>query len=94
MDDPSSLRRSFAIALNRLGLLDETRGEQWVAQMVDKAWAFDAEKATPERLELLRAELAAVVRERFADLQAQWLDFEKSNPDHEVVSDLRSFLLY
>jgi len=94
MADSSSLRRGFAIALNRLRLLDEVRGEQWVMQMVDKTWALDAEKMTPDRLEQLRAELAAVVRERFADLQAQWLDFDQSNPDHEVVSDLRSFLIY
>ena len=55
---------------------------------------WDPEKMTPERLEQLRADLEAVVRERFAVLQAQWLDFEESNPEHEVVSDLRSYLVY
>jgi hypothetical protein len=94
MDDRSSLRRGYAIALNRLRLLDPARCEQWEAQLVTKTWSWDPEKMTPERLEQLRADLEAVVRERFAVLQAQWLDFEESNPEHEVVSDLRSYLVY
>ena len=94
MDDRSSLRRGYAIALSRLRLLDNARGEQWEAQLVTKTWSWDPEKMTPERLEQLRADLEAVVRERFAVLQAQWLDFEQSNPEHEVVSDLRSYLVY
>jgi hypothetical protein len=94
MDDRSSLRRGYAIALNRLRLLDPARCEQWEAQLMTRTGALDAEKMTPERLEQLRADLAVVVRERFAVLQAQWLDFEESNPEHEVVSDLRSYLVY
>ncbi len=91
---PEGMHRLFAIALNRLHLLSPKHYEGWFERLATKTATLDSEKLTSENLQQLRADLEQVVRERFAVLQKQWLDFEVTNPDLEIVNDIRSFLIW